>query len=95
MHPGRLEEFLTDAVEVCEFAEANGAVNARVIELTYAGLASGMVAFCWELERHERARQDVGGLVHRRRNRVLQAKGTCADATSTMISSALYRDIPL
>ena len=69
VHPGRLEEFLSDAVEVCEFAESNGAVNARVIQLTYAGLASGMVAFCWELESIGRARQDGGGLVLRRRNR--------------------------
>jgi len=94
VHPGRLEEFLSDAVEVCEFVEANGAVNARVIQLTYAGLASGMVAFCWELESMSAQAKTSAGWFSDA-GIAIQAKGTRADATSTMLSSALYNAIPL
>ena len=49
-NPGRMLDALAEAAEVCEFVEANGAVNARLVQLTYAGMASGMTAFTWELE---------------------------------------------
>ena len=48
--PGRMEEFLSQAADVCAFVESNGAVNARVLQLTYAGMASGLTAFTWEIE---------------------------------------------
>ena len=41
VNPGRLEDALTESAEVCAFVEDNGAVNARFIQLTYAGMASG------------------------------------------------------
>ncbi len=37
VHPGRFEDYVAQSLEVCDFVEANGAVNARVIQLTYAG----------------------------------------------------------
>jgi ribose 5-phosphate isomerase A len=43
-NPGRMEEVISQSVDVCDFVEANGAVNARLIQLTYAGLGSGSTA---------------------------------------------------
>jgi hypothetical protein len=48
--PGQMEGFISQSADICAFVVSNGAVNARVIQLTYAGMASGMTAFCWEIE---------------------------------------------
>lgn len=60
--PGRMAQALEEAAEVCEFVEANGAVNARLIQLTYAGPASGLVGYTWEHENWVDPTRAWGGL---------------------------------
>ena len=93
-NPGRIEEVLAEAAEVCDFVEANGAVNARLVQLTYAGMASGMTAFTWELE-NMAAHARLGSAWFSDAGLALQAKTAGANPASTQISSALYNRIPL
>jgi hypothetical protein len=92
--PGRMEEAVTHAAEVCEFVEANGALNARLLQLTYAGMASGMTAFTWEVE-NMAAQARLGSAWFSDAGLSLQAKVNSANPASMPISSALYNRIPL
>lgn len=93
-NPGRMEEAVAQAAEVCEFVEANGALNARLLQLTYAGMASGMTAFTWEVENMQ-AQARLGSAWFSDAGLALQAKMMGANPASTPISSALYNRIPL
>jgi hypothetical protein len=94
VNPGRMEEAISEAAEVCEFVEANGAVNARLLQLTYAGLGSGLMIFTWEVENmqaHARMASawftDIG--------LALQAKSMTAKSATVQVSSELWNEIPL
>ncbi len=93
-NPGRMAEAVAQAAEVCEFVEANGALNARLLQLTYAGMASGMTAFTWEVENMQ-AQARLGSAWFSDAGLALQAKMMGANSASTPISSALYNRIPL
>jgi len=93
-NPGRMEEAVAQAAEVCEFVEANGALNARLLQLTYAGMASGMTAFTWEVE-NMAAQARLGSAWFSDAGLSLQAKMNTANPASIPISSALYNRIPL
>ena len=94
IHPGRMEDFITQSSAVCDFVEANGAVNARVIQLTYAGMASGMTALTWEVE-NNRAHAALGAAWFSDEGLALQATTNGPNPPSTTLSSALYNAIPL
>ena len=93
-NPGRMEQIITEAAEVCEFVEANGAVNARLLQLTYAGMASGMTAFSWELE-NMTAHARMASAWFSDAGVALQAKMMTTDPASVPVASALYNEIPL
>ena len=92
--PGRMEQVIAESAEVCEFVEAHGAVNARLVQLTYAGPVTGMTALTWEHENwaaHARMSEawfSPAGLA-------LQAKFASLDPASVPVAGALYNDIPL
>src|SRR4051812_39100177 len=46
--PGKFEQGLEQAVRVCELVEGHGATNARLFQLGFAGLGSGMQVVSWE-----------------------------------------------
>jgi hypothetical protein len=46
--PGKFEEGLAQATRVCELVEAHGATNARLWQLGFAGLGSGLQMLSWE-----------------------------------------------
>ena len=48
--PGKFEEGLAQATRVCELVEAHGATNARLFQLGFAGLGSGLQMLSWECE---------------------------------------------
>ena len=90
--PGRMEQVIAEAAEVCEFVEANGAVNARLIQLTYAGPVSGMTAFTWEHESRA-AHASMASAWFSAAGLALQAKMMTADPASVPVGSgALQRD---
>ena len=92
--PGRMEDAVMQAAEVCAFVEANGALNARLLQLTYAGMASGMTAITWELENMQ-AHARLGAAWFSDAGLALQAKSNGADPPSMPISSALYNRVPI
>jgi hypothetical protein len=92
--PGRVEDVIAEAAEVCEFVEANGALNARLIQLTYAGLASGLMALTCEHE-NMRAHARVGEAWFSDKGMALQMKTMSATPATTRVSSALYTEVPL
>ena len=93
--PGRMGEFLTDAADVCAFVEANGALNARVLQLTYAGMSSGITSLIWEHENMAAAAR-VGAAWFTEAGLAIQAKGPGAtDGSSVTVASMLYNEVPL
>ena len=94
VNPGRMEEVISQSAEVCEFVEANGAVNARLIQLTYAGLGSGLTILTWELENMQ-AHARLGLAWFGKAGLALQAKTTTANPASVQIASGLWNEIPL
>lgn len=93
-NPGRMEEVLAEAAAVCDFVEANGAANARLQQLTYAGMASGMTAFTWELE-NMAAHASLGEAWFSDADLALQAEQAGTNPASITRSSGLYNRIPL
>ncbi|MFI5042376.1 MAG: hypothetical protein ACHQNA_11090 [Acidimicrobiales bacterium] len=94
INPGRTEDAVAEAAQVCEFVEANGAVNARLLQLTYAGLGSGMVALSWEHE-NMRAQARLGAAWFSDAGMALQARSMSASPAMVRVSSALYTEVPL
>jgi hypothetical protein len=79
---------------VCDFGEANGAVNARLLQLTYAGLGSGMTVLARELPGME-AHAHLGSAWFDKGGVALQAKTMTADPASVPVASVLWNEIPL
>ncbi len=94
VNPGKMGQFLAESAEVCEFVEANGAVNARAIQLTYAGMSSGLTALTWEVE-NMAAQARLGSAWFSDAGLALQTRASGPDAASVTVSSAIYNAIPL
>ena len=94
INPGRTEDAITEAAEVCAFVEENGAVNARCIQLTYAGMASGMVALIWEHE-NMAAQARTGAAWFTDAGVALQMRSMGKAPATTRVASALYNEVPL
>jgi hypothetical protein len=94
INPGRAEDVITEAAEVCEFVEKNGAVNARCIQLTYAGMASGMVALIWEHE-NMATQARAGAAWFTDAGVALQMRSMGEAPATTRVSSAPYTEVPL
>jgi hypothetical protein len=93
INPGRAEDAVTEAAEVCAFVEENGAVNARCIQLTYAGMASGLIALTWEHENMV-AQARVGDAWSTDAGIALQMRSMSATPANTRVTSALYNEVP-
>lgn len=93
VRPGRMADAIAEAARVCEFVEANGAVNARAIQITYGGMMSGVCALSWELDnmradaRLAQAWLSPAGAALSTLDRV--------DSPVTLLGSALYTEVPL
>lgn len=91
IHPGRDADFVANSIKVCDFVEAHGATNASVLQLTYAGAATGLGTVTWELE-DMRAQATLANAWISTDGVALQAKVNESPA-STLVSSAMYRSI--
>jgi hypothetical protein len=92
--PGRAEDAIAEAVEVCDFVEANGAVNARLLQLTYAGMASGLMVFAFEHE-NMRAHARSSAAWFTDAGMAIQMKSMSTAPAATRVMSALYNEVPL
>lgn len=91
--PGRMEEFLSQAADVCAFVESIGAVNARVLQLTHAGKASGTAAFTWEIENWN-AQASLGNAWFSDAGMTLRAQSDTTNPPAVPVSSALNSAFP-
>ena len=94
INPGRAQDVVTEAAEVCAFVEENGAINARCIQLTYAGMASGMVALIWE-HQNMAAQARTGAAWFTDAGVELQMRSMGEAPATTRVASALYNEVPL
>ena len=92
--PGRMVEAISQATEICEFVESNGAVNARLVQLSYAGIASGIAALTWEVD-NMLANAHLGSAWFSDAGMALQAKSMTANPPSVPVASALWNEVPL
>jgi hypothetical protein len=91
---GRIKEFLEQGREICEFVEAHGAVNAQVVQLTFAGTSSGITACGWEVENwtsHAELSQAWFTTV----GVDLQRRALAPDAPAAALSSTLLSEVHL
>jgi hypothetical protein len=93
--PGRLEAALAMCAKVCEFAEANGAVNARTFQLSYAGMLSGVWGESWETADWLVSGRLGTAWMSDPTGLEIQTRSLGVDSPSTQVSSAVYQDIPL
>ena len=94
VHPGRIDDALAQSIDVCDFVEAHGAVNARILQLTYAGAATGLMVLTWEVENMTAHAQLAAGWFSDD-GIALQTRASAADKPSTTVSSALYNTVPI
>jgi hypothetical protein len=92
--PGRMQEFLAQGKEICEFVEAHGAVNAQVVQLTFAGTQSGITACGWEVENWT-AHAHLGQAWFSDAGVDLQARAVARDAPAVALSSTLLNEVRL
>jgi hypothetical protein len=71
-----------------------GLTNARAIQLTYAGMASGMLALVWEHE-NMAAQARTGAAWFADAGIALQMRSMGASPATTRVTSALHNEVPL
>ena len=89
-----MDDFVTQSAEVCDFVEDHGAVNARAIQVTYGGLASGVTVVTWEVE-DMRHHAELAAAWFSDAGQAITTRAMGASAPTTTLSSALYTAIPL
>ncbi|HAM01254.1 MAG TPA: hypothetical protein DCQ30_03355 [Acidimicrobiaceae bacterium] len=93
--PGQLEETIAISRRLCDFVEGHGAKNARLFQIAYGGMGSGLYMASWEFD-------DVGGWVRLSKTWQTEPEGLAIAASSTgptphstLVFSGLYTEIPL
>jgi hypothetical protein len=93
--PGRLEQGLALAAKACSFAQAHGAVNARVCQIGMGGSGAGLYYLSWEFKTQRAAGKCANAWMTEPKGLAIAATAASADAPSTMVFSATYQEIPL
>jgi len=94
--PGKFEEGLAQATRVCELAEAHGATNARLFQLGFAGMGSGLQMLSWECEnlKTQGRISDAWGSDPEMAEIAVQARFGNA-ITATSVFDGLYQVVPI
>jgi len=94
--PGKFEEGLVQAARVCELVEQHGGTNARVWQMGYAGLGSGLSMLTWEtadLKTHGRL-QDAWASVPEMADIAMKSRfGN--EITAAPVFDGLYQVVPI
>lgn len=94
--PGKFEQGLAQATQVCELVERHGATNARCWQMGYAGLGSGLMMLAWETAdmKTQGRLQDAWGSDPEMAELGMQAR--FGDAiTATPVFDGLYQVVPI
>jgi hypothetical protein len=94
--PGKFEDGLAQGTRVCELVEQHGATNARMWQMGYAGLGSGMSMLSWEtpdLKTHGRL-QDLWASDPEMADIAMKSRfGT--EMTAAPVFDGLYQVVPI
>ncbi|HZU80282.1 MAG TPA: hypothetical protein VE991_10245 [Acidimicrobiales bacterium] len=93
--PGRFDETLAMAGRVAELVERHGARNARVFQLGYAGICSGMLMSSWECDSVRAWAKVSAAWQTDPEGQAIAATLTAASPTSTLVFSGLYNEVPV
>lgn len=93
--PGRVEAGLELGRRVCDFVEANGAVNARSFQLAYAGSGSGLVLSSWEFDSMQAWGKLADAFGNDPEGQAIALASAGADSSATLVFSGVYNEIPL
>lgn len=93
--PGQLEAALAMARRVCDFVEANGALNARLFQLGYSGAGSGSLMSSWEFNDIKAWAKVTRAWETEPEGQTIAASLTNANPATTLVFSGLYSEIPL
>jgi hypothetical protein len=94
--PGKFEEGLAQAARVCELVEAHGATNARLWQMGFAGLGSGLQMLAWECEnmKTQGRLSDAWGTDPEMADIAVNARFGSA-ITATPVFDGLYQVVPI
>ncbi|HUC35534.1 MAG TPA: hypothetical protein VMR97_00255 [Acidimicrobiales bacterium] len=93
--PGRLEDVLALGRRVCDFVEANGALNARNFQMAYAGTGTGMMMASWEHESLSAWGKTSDAFQNDPEGQAIAASVSAPNPPSTLVFSGVYTEIPL
>jgi len=94
--PGKFEEGLVQATRVCELVEQHGATNARMWQMGYAGLGSGLSMLSWEtpdMKTHGRL-QDAWASVPEMADIAMKSRFG-SEMTAAPVFDGLYQVVPI
>jgi hypothetical protein len=95
INPGGLERSLEMGARVNAFAEAHGAVNARLFNVIGGGSAPGLYATTWEFENVLTYAKVMGAFGTEPEGQAFAAAVTAVDAPNTLVFEAVYTEIPI
>ena len=81
------------ARRVCDFVEANGATNARVFQLAYAGIGSGLLMSSWEFESVQAWARLSSAWMNDPEGQAIAASETDPNPATTRVFSGLYSEV--
>jgi hypothetical protein len=94
IHPGALERGLDLCVQGCDFAEAHGALDARVFNLIGSGSGSGMTITMWEFDSIRAYAKVIDAFSTEPAGQAIGTAAASADVPLTNIFEAVYSEIP-
>jgi hypothetical protein len=95
LNPGGLARMLATTEEAFEIARSHGAVGTRLFRMTYAGSMTGLYAVIFEYPDVATFSAGLDKWGSDAKSKALMEGIDAADAPTTLISSAVYTDIPL
>ena len=94
VHPGGLERALALGVRACDFAEAHGALDARMFSLLASGSGTGITTTMFEYEDMRAFTTVIEAFNTEPAGQAIAVEGTAADSPVTTVFEAVYNEVP-
>jgi hypothetical protein len=94
-HPGALERGLELGVKACDFAEAHGALDARIFNLIGSGSGTGVTVTMWEFDSMRAYAKVMDAFTTEPAGQAITTAAAAADAPATGVFEAVYAEIPI
>jgi hypothetical protein len=95
VHPGGLERGLELGVKGCDFAEAHGALDARMFNLIGSGRGTGITVTMWEFENIRAYAKVMDAFMTEPAGQAIAVAATSADSPVTGVFEAVYNEMPI